>query len=271
MKTLRIFPRKTNATPNDEDVRINTTPSLFDEADEAHISVTFTWDIPRGEWLYNQWKHVAPTKIGGVAFNEKGGDFVPGMYMKRGYVITSRGCNNNCWFCSVPKREGGVRELPITDGWIVTDDNLLACSESHINGVFEMLKQQPHRPQFTGGLEARLLTADMAKRLKELKPKSLYFAYDTPNDYVPLVVAGRHLRNAGLSYENRTLYCYVLIGHKGDTFEKAEKRLTQTIRAGFMPMAMLYRDSIGNYSADWKKFQREWANKFIVGTKMKTP
>ena len=50
------------------------------------------------------------------------------MYMKPGYVITSRGCPNRCWFCAVPKREGyQLRELPVTDGWIVADDNLLAA------------------------------------------------------------------------------------------------------------------------------------------------
>ena len=125
-RIIRVFPRRTNATPDDELVRVRETPSLFDEADEVHISVAFTWDMPYAEWLAAQWAPVAPVKMGGPAFNEPGGDFVPGMYMKRGYVITSRGCPNRCWFCAVPKREGGqLRELPVTDGWIVTDDNLL--------------------------------------------------------------------------------------------------------------------------------------------------
>jgi hypothetical protein len=188
---IRVFPRLTSATPNDELVRVNVMPTKFDIADEVHISVAFTWDIQRAEELAKQWEAVAPTKIGGVAFGERGGDFVAGMYMKKGYVITSRGCNNRCWFCSVPKREGyELRELPIVDGWILQDDNLLACSEKHINAVFEMLKRQPKRPSFTGGLEAKLLTQDMAFRLKELKPQSLFFAYDTPNDYDPLIVLG---------------------------------------------------------------------------------
>jgi hypothetical protein len=78
-KIIRVFPRKTNATPNDENVRINATPSLFDNADEVHISVAFTWDKKRAEYLYNQWKHVANCKIGGAAYNEKGGDFISGM------------------------------------------------------------------------------------------------------------------------------------------------------------------------------------------------
>jgi hypothetical protein len=270
MKVLRIFPRRTNATPDDEDVRINVEPSFFDAADEVHISVTFTWDMKRAEYLEKQWKWVAPVKIGGPAFSEHGSDFVPGMYMKRGYVITSRGCPNRCWFCSVPEREGyRLRQLPITDGWIVTDDNLLACSPAHINAVFEMLIRQPHRPQFVGGLEAKLLTADMAVRLKELNPVTMFFAYDTPDDYEPLRQAGKYLRYAGFKKSNQQARCYVLDGYKNDTFEKAEKRLWQTWEAGFFPFAMLYRDGAGKYDIEWKRFQREWANPFIIGHKLK--
>jgi hypothetical protein len=68
------------------------------------------------------------------------------MYLKHGYVITSRGCNNACWFCKVPTREGGLRELPITAGHNILDDNFLGCSEKHIRAVFEMLKTQPKKP-----------------------------------------------------------------------------------------------------------------------------
>ena len=266
---IRVFPRRTNATPVDELVRVRKIPSLFEpEVAEIHISVTFTWDMKWAEWAATQWEQVAPVKIGGPACNEKSGDFVAGMYMKQGYTITSRGCPNNCWFCSVPKREGQLRELPIVDGWIIQDDNLLACSEKHINEVFTMLKRQPKRPQFTGGLEAKLLTQNMAFRLKELKPESLFFAYDTKSDYEPLVQAGAYLQNAGFSKTNHTLRCYVLCGYKGDTFDKAEKRMRDTWRAGFMPFSMLYKDDKGIVNAEWKKFNRGWANPFIVASKL---
>lgn len=209
-RIIRVFPTKTNATPTDELVRIRETPSFFDEADEVHVSVTFTWDIPIAEWLAKQWEPVATVKIGGPAYNEPGGDFIPGMYMRHGYVITSRGCPNRCWFCAVPKREGGMlRELPVTDGWILTDDNLLACSPGHIDEVFAMLARQPHKPQFTGGLEAALLTPTMAQRIHELHPQSLFFAYDTPNDLDPLVEAGKMLIEAGFTKSSNSMRCYV--------------------------------------------------------------
>lgn len=269
-KIIRVFPRRTNATPDDEDVRIGTTPALWDEADEVHISVAFTWDIPWAEWAAVQWKSVAPVKVGGPAFNEPGGNFVPGMYMKKGYVITSRGCPNRCWFCQVPRREGfTLRELPVADGWIVTDDNLLACSSGHIDKVFAMLKGQPHRPRFTGGLEAKLLTPEMAGRLKELNPERMFFAYDTPDDLEPLQQAGRYLQSAGFTRESHIPRCYVLVGYKSDTIDKAETRIKQTWEAGFMPMAMLYRDKKGERSPSWKAFQRQWANLIITACNCK--
>lgn len=269
-KIIRVFPQKTNATPDDQDVRINSLPTFLDEADEIHISVAFTWDIPTAEFLAVQWKNVAPVKLGGPAYNEPGEEFIPGMYMKKGYVITSRGCPNRCWFCQVPKREGGsMRELPITNGWIITDDNLLACSDEHINNVFKMLSNQPHQPIFTGGLEAAILTNKYAEKLRQINPKRLYFAYDTPDDYEPLVEAGKMLFEAGFNRKSNNLYAYVLCGYPKDTFDKALKRMHDTWKAGFMPMAMLYRDKYGKFSKDWKRFQREWANPIIRAVKVK--
>ena len=55
MKIIRVFPRRTSMTPDDADVRINTTPDLFDEADEVHISCLFSWDKQRAEQLADAW------------------------------------------------------------------------------------------------------------------------------------------------------------------------------------------------------------------------
>ena len=128
-----------------------------------------------------------------------------------------------------------------------------------------MLKRQPHKPQFTGGLEAALMTPAMASRLKGVKPESLFFAYDTPSDLEPLVDAGKMLLDAGFTRNSHALRAYVLIGYdKRDTYDKCIKRFGEAYRAGFLPMAMLYRDKKGDYTKDWKAFQREWANPVIV-------
>lgn len=257
MKLLRVFPRRTNATPIDDMACIGD-PGLFrPDADEVHISVAFTYDRAEGERLQKAWGQYYPVvRIGGPGMGERGETFTPGRYLKPGYVITSRGCPNRCWFCDVWKREGGIRELPITEGWNVIDDNLLACSERHITSVFAMLAKQPHRAAFTGGLEAERITQDIAGELQRLNPKPIFTAYDDTDKLDCIRSAGVNLQTAGFNYE--IIRCYVLVGYPGDSFSNAERRLCDVYDAGFMPMAMLYRDDTGQRNPAWTRLAKLW-------------
>ena len=267
-KIIRVFCRRTAATPDDDMVRVAVPPGLFDVADEVHVCTVFSWDKPLAERLAEQWKLVAPVKIGGPAYDDPGGEFVPGMYTKRGYVMSSRGCPNRCWFCSVWRREGDIRELPLTEGHNLLDSNILACSDDHVRRVFAMLadgKRKFGRPvEFTGGLEAARLKPWHVEMLRRLRPKQLFFAYDTPDDLEPLQVAGKLLLDGGFTATSHALRCYVLCGWRGDTFAAADKRMRETVAAGFMPMAMLYRDTKGERDPSWSRFQRRWARPAIM-------
>lgn len=262
-----MFPRKTKATP-DDDMAFTSGPGLFqDPVDQIHISVSFVEDIPYAEHLALQWGKFGNVSFGGPAFGEPSGEFTPGMYLKKGYTITSRGCPNKCWFCSVWKREGQkVKELQIKDGWILQDDNLLACSENHIHSVVEMLSRQGKKIEFSGGLAASLLKPWHVELFSTLKLESMMFAYDTPDDYEPLLKAGKLLSEAGITIKTRIPRCYVLCGYKGDTFAAAEKRMWQTVEAGFIPRAMRYQGKI--YNEHWKGFARSWFAMQIVMKKI---
>jgi len=264
-RIIRVFPRRTRATPTDDLAAVGRGPELFDQADEVHVSVTFTWDLPLAEKLAEAWKPVAPVRIGGPATGERGEAFEPGRYVRDGYTVTSRGCPNRCWFCSVWKREGNeVRELPIRDGWNVLDDNLLACSEAHTRAVFAMLARQDTPPQFTGGMEAKILKPWHAEALRALRPKQLFFAYDTADDLEPLREAGRMMLAAGFTTASHALRCYVLCGWPKDKIEAAARRMAEAMDAGFTPMAMAWRGQDGKRSPEWARFQREWARPAIV-------
>lgn len=272
-KIMRIFTRKTKATPIDENVRINCGPELWDEADEVHVSVAFTWDLSRAEFLAKQWAHVAPVKIGGPATGDRGQEFIPGMYLKPGYVITSRGCPNNCWFCDAWKREGQIiRALEVKDGFNLLDNNILACSVEHQEKVFLMLERQKERSMFTGGLEAARFTEHHAEWLQHLKPQTYAFAYDEPSDWEPLVNAARICREAGLVGPGLDHVCraYVLVGYPKDTMQAAEERLKAVCSLYIMPEAMLY-DKERHRKADdgWVHFQRTWIHPVLVGQKMR--
>ncbi len=266
----RVFPRMTNATPTDP-LSFVGYPGLFPpEVDAVHVSCAFTWDLPLAEELAAAWEHVAPTQLGGPATDARGDEFEPGMYLKPGYTITSRGCPNKCGFCYVPKREGPLRELSIKPGWNVQDDNLLACSDSHIRAVFAMLRQQPEAAQFAGGLEARRLQPWHVDELLTLRLKQVFFAYDNPAEWEPLLHAAAMLKEAGLLHRSsHAVRCYVLIGYPGDTHEAADARCQQVIGLGIMPMAMLMRGEDGSVAPGWKRLQREWANPSILGAKLR--
>lgn len=261
MKLIRVFPRRTKQTPNDENAYVGE-PTLFAEADKVMVSCTFTWDKTEAERLAEAWKWVAPTELGGPAYGDPGDEFEPGMFLRPGYTITSRGCPNRCWFCYVWKRSGGLRELEIKDGWIVQDDNLLACSENHIRKVFKMLKRQRHRAVFSGGLEARILKDWHIDLLLDLKPQQMFFAYDTADDYEPLAIALNKLTSVGFT-RNR-LYVYVLSGYPKQSMEQAEKRMREVLALGATPFSMLYRDDKGETDKEWRKFQRSWCRPAVI-------
>ena len=212
----RVFPRRTKATPDDAYAFVGLPPkTLPEDITEVHISVSFVWDLARAEELAVLWSKAAPVKIGGPATGQRGEDFVPGRYLRQGYVITSRGCNGSCWFCEIPRREGSVRELSVSPGWNCLDDNLFACSEAHIREVFKMLEGQKklrRRTFFTGGLEAALIKEWHIELLKRLRPKEIFFGcYDDEKFH--------HLREAmklfkeGDYFSHNTLRAYVLIGY----------------------------------------------------------
>lgn len=271
MRLIRVFPRKTKATPGDS-LAYYGPPDLFAQADAVHISVAFTWDKPYAEELAEAWRHVAPVTIGGVAYGDPGADFVPGRYIKPGYTFTSRGCPRRCYFCSVWKRDPIPRLLPIQDGWNILDDNLLACPRPHVEAVFAMLRQQSRRCEFTGGLEARALEDYQVGLLADLRPRpTCFWAYDPGDPYETLQSAARRLLEAGFTARSHRLRCYVLIGFPKDTRDAAEHRLLAMLGLGFTPMAMLWRPetpSAMKYEPgpEWRPFQRRWARPAIIHT-----
>jgi hypothetical protein len=268
----RVFPRKTSMSPTD-DAAFFGPPDLFcrDRFDEVHVSVLFTWDILRAEQLAEDWSTIAPVKIGGPAYKRASGLFVAGRYVKEGCTITSRGCPNDCWFCSVPKREGRkIRELPIVVGHNILDDNLLACSDKHIKSVFQMLRKQGKRAVFSGGLEGKRLRTWHIEELKRIRVENISLAYDTPDDKEPLIEATKLLAAAGFS--RHKVKAYVLIGWPADsvlnrledTIDEAAKRCEFVKSLGITPFAMLWREGNETKDDEWKKLQKKWCRPAII-------
>jgi hypothetical protein len=206
----------------------------------VHVSVTFSYDKQWAEHLAEQWRHVAPVKLGGVAYGDRGDEFVPGKYSSRDTFsrrAAVRAGAGSARYGSGIRYRGCCRSLTC---WNVLDDNLLACPRKHVEAVFAMLRRQGRRIEFTGGLEALSLQDYQVELLASLRPRpTMFFAYN-PGDET-LEHAARRLIAAGVATGGHNLRAYVLVGYPKDTFAAAEQRLQAMLRLGFTPFAMLWR------------------------------
>lgn len=266
---IRVFPTKTRATPDDVDAYFDDPPALLlPDADEVHVSCLFSWDKPKAERLAEAWGQYYQVRVGGPAYDAFGDEFVPGLYLRHGYTITSRGCPNNCGFCMVTRREGAaVRLLPIRNGWILQDNNILACPDAHVQEVFEMLAKQKEPIRLLGGIEAALLTdwhvnliAGIRRRLRWL-----FTAYDEPNDYDAVRDAITRLRKAGLSHGQ--VHCFVLCGRGNDTPSEAYARCQSVFDMGGVPFPSFFLPTNvakREVPKEWKSMLAEWATPQII-------
>ncbi len=255
-KIIRVFPRRTSHTPTDSMVFIGDPPLDRPQADEVHVSCTFTWDKRLAERLREAWSQYYPiVKVGGPAYDDSGNGFKPGVYLREGITTTSRGCNNQCSWCLVPEREGKIRELTIYPGYIIQDNNLLQCSRSHIDKVFDMLQKQRHI-EFSGGLDARLITDYIADRIRGLSVSQIFLAADTEESIKPLRRAVKKLQ---IARAKKRIRCYALLKYNPEeTFEHALSRMLAIYDSGCYPSAQLYQPpgKYIEYPREWKKFMR---------------
>jgi hypothetical protein len=257
---VRVFPARNQWTPDDPLAFFTPPPSLtttFPRDTQVMVSCTFTWQRARAEWLAQQWRaHYPNTCVGGPAYGDGGGEFTPGMFLKRGCTITSRGCPKDCGWCDVHKREGALRELSIKPGWIVQDNNLLACSERHIRAVFDMLRGQERRIYFNGGLDKDFLKPWHRELFESIKLGELWFACDRGKDFERLKPVAEIL--AGIPLRKRR--CYTMIGFDGETLEEAQQRIEAVFALGFMPFCQLYQPAETRvYPNEWRDLRYKWS------------
>jgi len=273
VKIARVFPQRTKYTPTD-DLCFFDAPDLFaPQVDEVHVSCLFTWDKPKAERLADEWGAIYPdTKLGGPAYDDPGGEFTPGMYVREGYVQTSRGCPRRCSFCLVPCREGRIRELTIHEGPWLMDNNILGCSRKHQRAVFEMLKGTKQKIKFLGGLDTTFFKEWHYAEFIEMKKQIqfLYIAYDMPADRDSVRIAIKRLYKCG--FKQNQIWCFVLVGYGGDTPEEADKRCEWVFAQGGVPFASYYRgpDEMNPHKPpEWGKLTSRWTFVPVIFSRLK--
>ena len=126
---------------------------------------------------------------------------------------------------------------------ILWDNNVLG--ESHWRDLFAELRELNREVDFNQGLDARLVTEEVAHELTSLNIPTIKFAYDFPGMRKGMERAIKNLRAAGLSIRRfGHIVCYVLYNYR-DTPEDLFERV---------------RDLLACWSSSPKRFACPWAD-----------
>ncbi|HZY93749.1 MAG TPA: hypothetical protein VFE98_02680 [Candidatus Bathyarchaeia archaeon] len=178
-------------------------------ADEVHVGL-----LPDAESLRPDWDLI-PEWDGSVLF-------------------ASRGCVRKCGFCSVPKLEGrpsgllfSIKHLvePSHKRVILWDNNILG--NQNWREIFDDLAAIGKIVDFNQGVDARLITEEVAMKLKRLRFDTLRMAYDYKGIGPAVRRAIEILSAFGISKRKLVFYTlYNYIDTPEDFFEKVKELLS---------------------------------------------
>lgn len=161
------------------------------------------------------------------------------------YGFLTRGCPNHCKWCVVPKKEGNIatymdiEEIAVNGrkNIILMDNNILA-SDYGLQQI-EKIISMGVRVDFNQGLDARLVTDDIARLLARVKwIKRIRFGCDTPGQIAECERATALIDKYGYKGEY-FFYCILL-----KDFKEAFERVNHWKKKGgrFLPHCQPYRD-----------------------------
>ena len=158
-------------------------------------------------------------------------------------VFSSRGCVRKCPFCSVPQIEPkfhakkSIKHLiyPEHKKVILWDNNILASP--FWKDIFSELEESRLIVDFNQGLDARLLTDEVANFLKRLRIPILRLAYDSNGIRPHLFKAIQILKAVG--FRGRNIFVYCLFNHL-DTPDDFINRLRDLMEWGVVAYPMRY-------------------------------
>ena len=173
----------------------------------------------------------------------------------------TRGCIRNCPWCIVPRKEGHIRpaatwqeiKRPDSREIVFMDNNVLACD--HGLQQIEEMGGQPVWVDFNQGLDARLITPEVAQLLARLHwIRFVRMSCDTLPMLPVVIDAARNLIEAGIAPSR--LWCYVLVQDVATAL-----KICMTLDLwGITPFAQPYRDYDGGEPTEEQKHFARWVN-----------
>ena len=189
------------------------------------------------------------------------------------YGFLSRGCPRGCSFCHVEAKEGrkSYKVADLSEFWsgqkniVLCDPNILACRDW--KDLLQQLIDSKAWIDINQGLDIRLMTAEKAEMIKQMKVKELHFAWDRYEDKDIIVPKFQEFKQIA-KLDIRKLIVYVLCNYD-TTLEQDLERIYTLRELGYWAYVMLYDKEHIPRGHTYKKLQR-WVNNRFIFAKCKT-
>lgn len=180
------------------------------------------------------------------------------------YGFLTRGCPRHCPWCIVPLKEGTTKPYMTIDeiangnrNIILMDNNVL--SSNYGLQQIEIAARRGYRLDFNQGLDARLITDEIAKLLANCNwIRYIRVACDHSGQIPSIEKALQLLRKHGYK---RALFVYCLINEYKETYERMKYLWGR--RGDLNPHCQPYRDFNNPHQVipQWQKDMAHWANR----------
>lgn len=190
----------------------------------------------------------------------------PEMTKDTAYGFLTRGCPRGCGFCHVGKKEGrcSYKVADLSEFWrgqkniVLCDPNILACPD-HIE-LLEQLRDSKAMVDFNQGLDIRMVNDRNMALLKEIRLKSIHFAFDRWQDKDIVEPKLREFaEKTGFTRNKGHVMVYILTNYD-TTLEQDLYRIQLCRELNFSPYPMIYDKE--HCDKVYKHLQR-WCSNFI--------
>lgn len=157
----------------------------------------------------------------------------------------TRGCCNDCSFCIVSNKEGRCsRKVADLSEWHhsqshikLLDPNILACPDK--KELLQQLIESKAQIDFTQGLDARLITDEIAELICQCKIDVVHFAFDFMKNE-KAIIRGLETFKKHFKKSDRALKVYVLVNYN-TTHQEDWYRVKSIKELGYQPYVMIYQ------------------------------
>lgn len=158
--------------------------------------------------------------------------------------FVTRGCNNNCPFCIVSKKEGPLHfNAKIEEFWngqkeiVLLDNCINECPEAYPELI--KIRDNKIKLELSQGFNVRTITPEFASIIADIhtRKQGWYLAWDNIEDEKEIMKGIDILFNAGIL--GWKLTCYVLVGYN-TTLEQDLYRINKLKELKMNPFVMMY-------------------------------